>query len=243
MSSAIKRSSRAWRRSMTSWARRPTTSRSAIGSRKSSISRTPAATATSSICGTPPRAAPAMRAITPTSSARKSIVRNLIHACNDLSQQAFEQALPANELLDAAERRILEIAEMGITGDTMTLHDAIQEAYDRLDQRKQRGDTGIQRHPDGLRRSRQPDRRIAKLRADHRRRPPAASAKRPSRSTSSATSSSRNGCRSCSSAWSRRASSWPSACCAARRGWTAIGCARASQRRRDREADRGGRHP
>src|SRR5579864_4123561 len=59
---------------------------------------------------------------------QKAIVRNLIHACNDLSQQAFEQALPANELLDTAERRIFEIAEMGITGDTKTLHDAIQEA-------------------------------------------------------------------------------------------------------------------
>jgi replicative DNA helicase len=80
---------------------------------------------------------------------QKAIVRNLIHACNDLSQQAFEQALPANELLDAAERRIFEIAEMGITGDTKTLHDAIQEAYVRLDQRKQRGDVEYSGIPSG----------------------------------------------------------------------------------------------
>jgi replicative DNA helicase len=80
---------------------------------------------------------------------QKAIIRNLIHACTELSQQAFEQALPANELLDAAERRIFEIAEMGITGDTKTLHEAIQEAYVRLDQRKQRGDIEYSGIPTG----------------------------------------------------------------------------------------------
>src|SRR4051794_25389499 len=30
---------------------------------------------------------------------QKAIVRNLIHACNDLSQQAYDQAMPATELL------------------------------------------------------------------------------------------------------------------------------------------------
>ncbi len=71
---------------------------------------------------------------------QKAIIRNLIHACNELSQQAYDQSMAATELLDAAERRILEIAEMGITGDTKTLQEAINEAYLRLDQRKQRGD-------------------------------------------------------------------------------------------------------
>jgi replicative DNA helicase len=80
---------------------------------------------------------------------QKAIVRNLIHACNDLSQQAYEQALPATELLDAAERRIFEIAEMGLTGDTKTLQEAIYEAYVRLDQRKQRGDVEYSGVPTG----------------------------------------------------------------------------------------------
>ncbi len=70
----------------------------------------------------------------------KAIVRNLIHACTEMQAEAYDQGQPANELLDSAERRILEIAEMGITGDTVTLHDAIQEAWTRLDQRKQKGD-------------------------------------------------------------------------------------------------------
>jgi replicative DNA helicase len=70
---------------------------------------------------------------------QKAIVRNLIHACTELQAEAFDQTQKPSELLDSAERRILEIAEMGITGDTVTLQSAIQDAYHRLDQRKQRG--------------------------------------------------------------------------------------------------------
>ncbi|MSQ95350.1 MAG: replicative DNA helicase [Gemmataceae bacterium] len=66
----------------------------------------------------------------------KAIVRNLIHACTDLQAEAYNQTQKPKELLDSAERRILEIAEMGITGNTVTLHDALQEAFQRLDQKK-----------------------------------------------------------------------------------------------------------
>ncbi|MBM3995861.1 MAG: replicative DNA helicase [Planctomycetes bacterium] len=71
---------------------------------------------------------------------QKAIVRNLIHACTELQTEAYDQSQPPGELLDQAERRILEIAEMGITGDTITLHDALQEAWHRLDQRKKQGE-------------------------------------------------------------------------------------------------------
>ncbi|MBI1830200.1 MAG: replicative DNA helicase [Planctomycetes bacterium] len=71
---------------------------------------------------------------------QKAIVRNLIHACTELQAEAYDQSQPPSELLDQAERRILEIAEMGITGDTITLHDALQEAWVRLDQRKKQGE-------------------------------------------------------------------------------------------------------
>lgn len=67
---------------------------------------------------------------------QKAIVRNLIHACNELQRDAYDQVMPAGELLDNAERRVLEIAEMGVTGTTTTLQDAIFEAYDRIDTRK-----------------------------------------------------------------------------------------------------------
>ncbi len=81
---------------------------------------------------------------------QKAIARNLIHACNELQADAFDQSQPASELLDNAERRILEIAEMGITGDTVTLHDAIREAWTRLDQRKKRGDLEFSGVPTGF---------------------------------------------------------------------------------------------
>lgn len=80
---------------------------------------------------------------------QKAITRNLIHACSELQADAFDQAQPAQELLDSAERRILEIAEMGITGDTITLHDALQEAWHRLDQRKKQGDNEFSGIPTG----------------------------------------------------------------------------------------------
>ncbi|MBI2805591.1 MAG: replicative DNA helicase [Planctomycetes bacterium] len=80
----------------------------------------------------------------------KAIVRNLIHACTDLQAEAYDQALKPTELLDSAERRILEIAEMGITGDTVTLHDAIQEAWHRLDQRKKKGENEFSGIPTGF---------------------------------------------------------------------------------------------
>ena len=65
----------------------------------------------------------------------RSIVRNLIHASTEILRDAYDQSQPADELLEAAERKILDVAQMGITGQTMTLEQALAEAYDRIDQR------------------------------------------------------------------------------------------------------------
>ena len=48
----------------------------------------------------------------------KAMVRNLIHASTEILRDAYDQAMPADELLEAAERKILDIAEKGITGQT-----------------------------------------------------------------------------------------------------------------------------
>ncbi len=66
---------------------------------------------------------------------QKAIVRNLIHACNEVQKDAFDQVMPASELLDAAERKIFEIAEMGVAGNTVELRTALFEAYDRINMR------------------------------------------------------------------------------------------------------------
>jgi replicative DNA helicase len=65
----------------------------------------------------------------------KAIVRNLIHASNEILRDAYDQVQPADELLGDAERKILEVAELGVTGQAVTLHEAIREAYDRIDAR------------------------------------------------------------------------------------------------------------
>jgi replicative DNA helicase len=65
----------------------------------------------------------------------KAITRHLIHASTEILRDAYDQSQPADELLGSAERRILEIAEKGVTGNTTTLMEAIGEAYTRIDQR------------------------------------------------------------------------------------------------------------
>ena len=53
----------------------------------------------------------------------KAIVRNLIHASTELLRDAYDGITSADELLGMAERKILEIAEKGTTGETHTLED------------------------------------------------------------------------------------------------------------------------
>src|SRR5207248_11599221 len=50
-------------------------------------------------------------------------------------------------LLESAERKILDVAQRGMTGQTMTLEDALREAYDRIDARY----TGDAKMTSGLR--------------------------------------------------------------------------------------------
>jgi replicative DNA helicase len=81
---------------------------------------------------------------------QKAIVRNLIHTCTELSRESYEAAKPAQDLLDSAERRILEIAEMGVTGETKTLQEAVGEAFDRMDARKEKGHLEYSGIPSGF---------------------------------------------------------------------------------------------
>ena len=80
----------------------------------------------------------------------KAIVRNLIHSSNEVLREAYNQNAPAEELLEAAERRIMEIAEWGVTGQTYTVEQAIHEAFDRIDTRHQRDHWTISGLPTGF---------------------------------------------------------------------------------------------
>jgi replicative DNA helicase len=76
----------------------------------------------------------------------RAVVRNLIHASTEILRDAYDQAAPADEMVEAAERKILEIAQLGTTGQTYTLAEAIMSIYDRLDERR----TGEQKPFSGL---------------------------------------------------------------------------------------------
>ena len=70
----------------------------------------------------------------------KAIIRSLIHASTEILRDAYDQVQPAEELLGQAESKILDIAEKGVTSNTTTILDALNEAYTRIDQRMGRKD-------------------------------------------------------------------------------------------------------
>jgi replicative DNA helicase len=65
----------------------------------------------------------------------KALVRNLIRAGNEILGDAYKQVMPADEMVAAAEKLILEVAQKGVTGNLYTLDEAIAETYDRIDKR------------------------------------------------------------------------------------------------------------
>ena len=65
----------------------------------------------------------------------KATLRGLIQTSTEILRDAYEQAQPAEELVQAAERRIFELGELGITGDAITLSEALNKAWDRIDER------------------------------------------------------------------------------------------------------------
>ena len=65
----------------------------------------------------------------------KALIRNLIHTSTELLRDAYDGVTGADELLGQAERRILEIAEKGTTGETFTLERTLTETFDRIDER------------------------------------------------------------------------------------------------------------
>jgi replicative DNA helicase len=67
----------------------------------------------------------------------KSQVRNLIAAGHEILGEAFKQTMPSEEMVAAAERKILEVAQRGITNNLCTLEAAIHETWDTIDKRMQ----------------------------------------------------------------------------------------------------------
>lgn len=75
----------------------------------------------------------------------KAIIRNLINTSNEVLKDAFDNVSSAEDMLETAERKILDIAQQGIIGNTISLIEAMKEAYDRIDARanKEYTHTGV----------------------------------------------------------------------------------------------------
>src|SRR5262249_24385854 len=80
----------------------------------------------------------------------KAILRRLVHTSTEILRDAYDQNQPAEELLGTAERQIMEIAELGVTGQTIDLVQALDEAYARIDARSQRSHTAVSGLPTGF---------------------------------------------------------------------------------------------
>jgi replicative DNA helicase len=70
-----------------------------------------------------------------------AILRNLVYAAQRICSDATDPTGDCQEILAAAERAILDISEMGVTGQSVSLSQAVREAVNRLDARV-RGETG-----------------------------------------------------------------------------------------------------
>ena len=72
---------------------------------------------------------------------QKSIARQLIDAANEILHEGYSNTFTSDELLEAAERRIFNIAEDQTTRDTLDLSDIVTQAMDRIAARSE------QHHP------------------------------------------------------------------------------------------------
>ena len=67
----------------------------------------------------------------------RAMIRSLIHASTEILRDAYDQAQSPDEMLGNAEKKILEIAEKGTIGKYLTLEEAINSAFVRIDSRQQ----------------------------------------------------------------------------------------------------------
>src|SRR5262249_32538364 len=62
----------------------------------------------------------------------KAIGRRLIESATEIIRDGYSHQYTAQELLEAAERKVFNIAEEQVQGDTLEIKDVISEAMDRI---------------------------------------------------------------------------------------------------------------
>lgn len=74
----------------------------------------------------------------------KALLRQLIHASNEILRDAYSPHEQAEIVLDRAEKRIFEIAEKKVTGSVSAMEDVLHEVFEMIENRGQRGiETGF----------------------------------------------------------------------------------------------------
>src|SRR5215831_5711093 len=78
----------------------------------------------------------------------KALLRGLIHAASNAVQQAYEQDAPAEEILDAAESAIFQIAEKRISQGFMGIPEIVKSSFGSIDKLYEMGQriTGLETH-------------------------------------------------------------------------------------------------
>jgi replicative DNA helicase len=71
----------------------------------------------------------------------KSLVRGLIEAGTEILAKAYDQASPAEQLIEEAAGTVFEMASKGLGGSMVTLEQAIKDTYKRIDARSLHGHT------------------------------------------------------------------------------------------------------
>ena len=80
----------------------------------------------------------------------KFIVRELIHNCNDIITDSFDESNDVLDLLDKAEEKIFNIIENNFKRDSKELHVVVRSALESLDEIRQNADQ-LQGVPSGIR--------------------------------------------------------------------------------------------
>ncbi len=78
----------------------------------------------------------------------KAMLRHLIHAANSAMQQAYEQDAPAEEIIDAAESAIFQIAEKRIGQGFLGIQEIVKASFGSIDKLYEQGQriTGLETH-------------------------------------------------------------------------------------------------
>lgn len=80
----------------------------------------------------------------------KAMSRHLIHATTTILRDAYDQVMPSDQLVESAERQIMEIAETSVIAQNVDLRQALTEAYIRIDERSKRAHTHLSGLPTGF---------------------------------------------------------------------------------------------